>query len=92
MANKNTNKIISYLSISATLIFPGILALAIFVPEYLPFFGLNVKKCYMAAMQLMSLILLLSFIQTPKLEWRWQIFTLIFSFIILGESWFIMLH
>ena len=86
-----SNKFISFLSMTACLAFLFILFCTLVFPEYLPFFGLNVKMCYMIVLQLISFIFVLSTLQTPHLDFKWQMVCLIFALILVGESYFILL-
>ncbi len=84
------NKFITFLAVISILVFPFILFCAWVFPEYLPFFGLNVKMCYMIVLQLISFFFILAVIQKPSLDLKWQIICIIFAFILLGESYFLL--
>ena len=86
-----SNKFIAFLAMTAVLFFPFILFCALVFPEYLPFFGLNVKMCYMIVLQLISLIFMLFLLQKPQLDFKWQITCIVFAFILVGESYFLLL-
>ena len=87
---QESNKFITFLSITSVLAFPFILFCAWIFPEYLPFFGLNVKMCYMIVLQLISLFFILAAIQTSHLDLKWQITCIVFAFILVGESYFLL--
>lgn len=86
------NKIISAISIIACILLIVVIMLAAFAQDYLPFFGLSVTICTMAAMNLLSLILLMAFMQTPPLGPKWRLFCLFASFLTMAQSWFIMMN
>ncbi len=83
-------KLPARIAMVACILFPIVLCLIFFASEYLPFFDLSVKMCYMAVMQLFSLIFLMAFLQKPPFDLKWRIVCIVFSFITMGESWFIM--
>lgn len=84
------NGFITFLALAALFFFPFILLCAWLFPEYLPFFGLNVKMCYMIVLQLISLIFMLFVLQKPQLDFKWQITCIVFAFILVGESYFLL--
>ena len=48
------NGFITFIALAALFFFPFILLCAWLFPEYLPFFGLNVKMCYMIVLQFLN--------------------------------------
>lgn len=60
------------------------------VPVYLPFFGLNARIFVMGSLQFASLFFLIAFIQS-YLELKWRIICMLFCFLTMAESWFIMM-
>jgi hypothetical protein len=78
-------KILSYFTMTFTLLFFIFLILTFLFPEILRAFKLGPVESRTIIMNLISLILVLNFLQ-PHLNLPWRIFCLISSFIILIES------
>lgn len=80
-----TRKVVSYLTLPVTLLFFAALIITFLYPEFLQKLNLTETEAWVIIMNLISLIFLLSFLQT-HLSLPWRIFCLIASFLVLFES------
>jgi hypothetical protein len=78
-------KMLSQLSLTATILFVVTLVISLLYPEVLKVLFLTQMEARSIILTLISLILLLSFLQS-QLSLSWRIFCLITSFIVLIES------